>query len=49
MAHVITDRSNNGQGCLDVKLGTRQHLAQRSGIQSTAAQIDPGNHPVSLG
>jgi hypothetical protein len=49
MTHVITDRSNSGQGRLDVELGTGQHLAKGSGIQSTATQINPGDHPFSLG
>ena len=49
MAHVVTDRSNRRQRRLDVELGSGQHLAKGAGIERTATQIDPGDHPLSLG
>jgi len=48
-AHVLTDRSNNGQGCLDVKLGSGQRVAKGACVEHAATQIDPGDHPLSLG
>ena len=49
MAHVLADRSNRRQRRLDVELGSGQHLTKGVGIEHTTTEVDPGNHPLSLG
>ena len=49
VAHVVTDRSNRSQRRLDVELGAGQRLSKGASIESTATQVDPGDHPSSLG